>query len=311
MKEFSVLRVVWFCTKSAHSDHNANGVRAMCVTGRLSHNSSLLGLLKFTSDLVKILRLESDQILNTNLTIVASRCGSVENADGTVHSGTVHGIAHSSGIGEEREGQSLLNVALEGHVSARGKLILMVTGHDLGNVHQLIHLIVGELNVVAHTGGHTRDEGEEAVHAVLVAGQDDHQVLPLGLHHIEQDLNGLLPVILVIGGVVEVIGLIHKQHTTKGFLDHLLGLRSSVAYILAHKIISSGNHNVALAAVAHLSENLTHSDGHSGLTGTGGTSEAHVEGRNSGVKTQVPAHLIEHKQSSNLTDPLLDGDKAH
>mmetsp|Transcript_28965 Transcript_28965/g.45550 ORF Transcript_28965/g.45550 Transcript_28965/m.45550 type:complete len:266 (-) Transcript_28965:449-1246(-) len=265
MKEFSVLRVVWFCTKSAHSDHNANGVRAMCVTGRLSHNSSLLGLLKFTSDLVKILRLESDQILNTNLTIVASRCGSVENADGTVHSGTVHGIAHSSGIGEEREGQSLLNVALEGHVSARGKLILMVTGHDLGNVHQLIHLIVGELNVVAHTGGHTRDEGEEAVH----------------------------------------------KHTTKGFLDHLLGLRSSVAYILAHKIISSGNHNVALAAVAHLSENLTHSDGHSGLTGTGGTSEAHVEGRNSGVKTQVPAHLIEHKQSSNLTDPLLDGDKAH
>lgn len=49
--------------------------------------------------------------------------------------------------------------------------VLEVPGHHHGDFHELVHKVVREVDVVSDTAGHTRDVGEEAVHAVLVPAQ--------------------------------------------------------------------------------------------------------------------------------------------
>jgi hypothetical protein len=41
---------------------------------------------------------------------------------------------------------------------------------------------------------------EEGVHPVLVAGQDHDEVVALVLHHLQQDLDRLLPVVALVLG---------------------------------------------------------------------------------------------------------------
>lgn len=41
------------------------------------------------------------------------------------------------------------------------------------------------------------------------------------------------------------------------------------------------------------------------------TSEGHVKTGNSSLETELPAHLIEDKQSRDLLNPLLHGDESH
>ena len=63
---------------------------------------------------------------------------------------------------------------------------------------------------------HARDEAVEGVHAVLVARENDDDVLLVVLHDVEEDLDRLLSVVAVIGGVVEVVRLVHKQNWRSG-----------------------------------------------------------------------------------------------
>ena len=46
--------------------------------------------------------------------------------------------------------------------------VLQVPGHDDGNFNKLVRQVVGEVDVVSNTAGHSRDVREETVHAVLV-----------------------------------------------------------------------------------------------------------------------------------------------
>jgi hypothetical protein len=64
--------------------------------------------------------------------------------------------------------------------------------------------VVGEVQVVRDARAHARVGLEEGVHAVLVAGQDHHQVVALVLHHLQQDLDRLLAVVALVLGAVQV-----------------------------------------------------------------------------------------------------------
>ena len=59
----------------------------------------------------------------------------------------------------------------------------------------------------------------EGSHAVGVAGHDDDEVLLVVLHDVEKDLDALLPVVAVVGGVVKIVGL---RARCKGQLAHCL-----------------------------------------------------------------------------------------
>src|SRR5207248_145964 len=54
---------------------------------------------------------------------------------------------------------------------------------------------------------HSRVGLEERFHAVLVAGEYDDEIFALGLHHLQEDLDGFLPIVTLVFLAVEVVGL--------------------------------------------------------------------------------------------------------
>jgi len=220
----------------------------------------------------------------------------LEGTDGGVHTGPVHGVTDGTGVGEVRKVHADGDVVLEGLVRLRCvpgakrareewlviglaqrvpnedevkqsslrsscphlgvNLVLEVPGHDLRNVHEFINLVVGEVDVVSDTGLHTRNVREELVHSVFVAGNGNDEVVLVVLHDVEENLDGLLSVVPVVGRVVEVVGLIDEEDSSESLLDHLLGLGGGVADVLSDEIVTGGNHDVSGTSVTHLGEDL-------------------------------------------------------
>jgi len=133
--------------------------------------------------------------------------------------------------------------------------------------------------VVRDPGAHAGIGLEERVHPVLVAGQDDHQVLALVLHDLEQDLDGLLPVVALVLRAVQVVGLVDEQHAAHGPLEDLLGLGRGVPDVLADEFLAGDGDQVPAPGVAEPLEQLGHPERHRGLAGTRAAGEAHVQVR--------------------------------
>ncbi len=77
------------------------------------------------------------------------------------------------------------------------------------------------------------------LHAVGVAGENHDQIVTIVLHHLEQDLDRLLPVVPLVLRSVQVVGLIDEQDAAHGPLEHLFGLRSRVTDVLPHQVITA------------------------------------------------------------------------
>ena len=120
---------------------------------------------------------------------------------------------------------------------------------------------------------------EELVHPVGVAGQDDHQVVALVLHDLEQDLDRLLPVVAFVIRAIEVIGLVDEQHPAHRLLQDLLRLGRGVADVLTDKIISCHRDQMPFAHIAEPEQDVRHPHCDGGLTGSRVTGEAHVKSR--------------------------------
>ena len=103
--------------------------------------------------------------------------------------------------------------------------------------------------MVRDARAHARVGAEESIHAVLVAGENHHQVIALVLHHLQQDLDGLLAIVALVLGTVEVVGLVDEQHPAHGALEHLFGLRCGVTDVLADEVVAGNGDQVSLAHV--------------------------------------------------------------
>lgn len=73
-------------------------------------------------------------------------------------------------------------------------------------------------------------------------GKSDDEVFLLLLHHVKKDFDGLLAVVLVVSGIVQVIGLVNQQDTAEGLLDHFLRGASARGSTMGHAIVAP-NHS--------------------------------------------------------------------
>ncbi len=154
-------------------------------------------------------------------------------------------------------------------------------------------------------GAKTRVEGEEILHAISIAGQDDDQILALIFHHLEKNLDRLLTVIALVIRAVEVIGLIDEQHPAKGFFEDLLGLRRGVADILAHQIVARDGNQLALPDEAQRLEDPRHPHCDGGLAGAGIAGEGHMQRRRFGAEAKTLANPFDQQQRGDFADPRL------
>ena len=151
---------------------------------------------------------------------------------------------------------------------------------------------------------------KERVHAVLVARQNHHQVVALVLHHLQQDLDRLLPVVALVLGAVQVVGLVDEQHAAHRLLQHFLGLGRGVAYVLAHQVVARDRHQMPFAHIAQAVQDGGHAHGHRGLAGAGVPGERHVQRRRLRGEPQVATQLVDHQQRGDVADACLDRRQA-
>ena len=181
----------------------------------------------------------------------------------------------------------------------------------VGDAQQLAGRIVREIQMVRDARAHPGVGAEEGVHAILVARQDHDQIVALVLHDLQQDLDGLLSVVALVLGPVEVVGLIDEQHAAHRPLQHFPGLRCRVADVLPDQIIARHRNQVAFAHVTQAKQDLGHAQRHRGLAGPRVAGEAHVQAGRLRLQPQVHAQLVDHEQCCDVTDARLDRRKAH
>lgn len=86
---------------------------------------------------------------------------------------------------------------------------------------------------------------DEPIHQIGVARHDDHQVVPVILHGLEDGVDGLLTEV-VLALTVEGIGLVDEQHAADRLLDDLLGLDGGLAHISGYQTAAVYLYQLAL-----------------------------------------------------------------
>jgi len=191
---------------------------------------------------------------------------------------------------------------------ARGAVhpVLLPLQHHLGDPQQLVQGEVGEVDMVRDPGGHARVGPEEDVHPAGVPGQDHHQVFPVRLHELEQDLDGLLAVVPLVLRPVQVVGLVDEQHPAHGPLEHFLGLGRGVPDVLADQVVAGHADQLPGAQVSQLAQQFTHARGQRGLPGSGASRKAHMQARPRRREAVALPQPVDQQQRGDLADPVLD-----
>ena len=135
---------------------------------------------------------------------------------------------------------------------------MLLLQHQVRDLHQFILHKIRKIQMVRDARGKARIAAEEGIHAVFVTGQDHHQVFALVLHHLQQNLDGLLTVVTLVFRAVQVIGLIYEQHTAHGLFQYFLGLGRGVADVLADQVVARHRHHLSAADVTQAMQNLRH-----------------------------------------------------
>ena len=89
--------------------------------------------------------------------------------------GALDRVADAAGVGETGLAHPPLEVLAQRLAGLRRQRVDSAGEHQLGDRHQLVERVVGEVDVVGDARGHPRVQREELVHPVLVAGQDHDQ----------------------------------------------------------------------------------------------------------------------------------------
>jgi hypothetical protein len=160
--------------------------------------------------------------------------------------------------------------------------------------------------VVRDTRAHPGVAAEERVHAVLVPGQDHHQVVALVFHRLQQDLDRLGAVVALVLGLVQIVRLVDEQHAPHGPLQHLSGLGRGVTDVLSDQVVARDRDHLGTPDVAQAVQDLRHAQGDRGLAGARVAGEAHVQRRRPRRQAELAAHAVHQQQRGGFVDAGLD-----
>ncbi len=172
--------------------------------------------------------------------------------------------------------------------------------------HELVDVVVGEVDVVGDARAQTGIGAEEVVHAVLVAREDHDEVLALRLHHLQEDLDRLLPVVTFVFGAEQVVRLVDEEDAAVGAAQHLLGLGGGVADVLADEVVTRTGDHPRLGDVPQAVEDLRHLQRHRRLARPGVAGDRHVQRGAVRGQADLAAQPVDQEQRRDLADAGLD-----
>src|ERR1700682_6366696 len=153
----------------------------------------------------------------------------------------------------------------------------------------------------------TRIAPKKFLHAVGIACEDDHEVLALVLHDLQQDLDRLLAVVALVLGTVEVVGLVNEKDAAHGPLQNLLGLGRGVTNVLPDEVITRDRDEMAFTDEAEAVEDVGHAQRDSRLAGARIAREGHVQSGWLTREAEFPAHAFHEQERGDLANAGLDG----
>src|ERR1044072_5599521 len=185
-----------------------------------------------------VLGLDRDKVLTRELIT------SIVQATGLTHAGAVDGVADGAPVGEARALDAALDVLAKRFARLVGELVLLLLEHELGDLGQLRDREVGEVQVVRDARAHAGVRAKERVHPVLVAREDDDEVVALGFHDLQQDLDRLLPVVALVLRAVQVARVVDEEYGALRPLEHVAGLGGGVGGVLPDEVVARDGNNL-------------------------------------------------------------------
>ncbi len=219
---------------------------------------------------------------------------------------TVDRVADAARVREARLAEPEREVLAEGDRRLVAELVRLHVEHHERDLHQLVDRVVGEVDVVGDARAQARVRREELVHPIVVTGEDDDEPVPLALHHLEQDLDRLLPVVALVLGPVQVVRLVDEEDAAERALQHLLRLRRGMADVLADEVVARAGDDGRALDVAETVQELGDAHRNGGLAGARVAGERHVQRRPVGGEADFLPEPVDDEQRGDLLDPLLD-----
>ena len=205
-----------------------------------------------------------------------------------------------------RLGNAAHQVVFEGRARAGAEMVILRFQHLVRDPQQVAGGIVRKIQVMRDARAQPGVGAEEGLHPVLVARQDHDQIVALIFHHLQQYLDGFLPVIALVFRAIQVVGLVDEEHAPHGLLQHLFGLGRGVSDVLADQIVAGHRHQVAFAHIPQPMQDLRHAQGNRSFAGAGIAREGHVQAGCVRLQPEIHAQLVYHQQCGDVANAALD-----
>ena len=141
----------------------------------------------------------------------------------------------------------------------------------------------------------------EPLHQSVVPGHNDHQVVPVVLHGLQNGVDGLLSEV-VLPLSVEGVGFVDEQHAAQGLFDDLAGLDGRLTHVAGHQAAAVHLHQLPLGQDAQGVVDAGHEPGDGSFAGAGISGEYHVQGEVRGGQAVFLPHLVDRHHIDQVPD---------
>ena len=183
------------------------------------------------------------------------------------------------------------DLGLYGLAGFRGHLVAVLFAVHLEDRHQLLGGIVIEVNVFIEARFQAGVAVDEFLHQLRVAGDDDHEILPVILHRLKNRIDGFLPEIIP-AVLREGVGFVDKENTALRLLDLLLGFDGSLSHVAGDQPGAVHLHKLPLGEHPDLLIKLREDPGNRSLARSGISGEHKMKRDRDGAKSFFLAKLL-------------------
>ena len=188
--------------------------------------------------------------------------------------------------------------------------IIVLFAVHVEDLLQFIGGIIREFNIFVKTGFQAGVAVDEFLHGSSVTGDDDHQVIPVVFHGLQDRIDRLLAEgILFIGG--QGIGFIDEEDAAHGRFDLFLGLESCLSDKTGDQSGPVSLHQLPLGQNADLFIEPADNSGNGRLAGSRIAGKDQMQGYRDRLQALVFAHLLDLDKIHQFFDIRFDRCKAN